>query len=72
MIDYIPGTRKLNRKNAFYSLILAPLEYVTQSLRRGDEWELADLQDVARRCRALADAFDARIKLGEENDNDKR
>lgn len=58
----LPANQTLRRKDAFYSLTLAPLEYVTASLRRGDPWELEDLQDYARRCRALADAFDARIK----------
>lgn len=62
MIDYIPSSQKLSRKDAFFSLILAPLEYITSSLRRGDPWELADLRPFVSRCRALVAAYDARME----------
>lgn len=62
----LPANQKLARKDAFYSLCLAPLEYVTKSLRKGDPWALAELRPFANRCRALADAFDERMKeMGE-------
>lgn len=62
----LPADRNLARKDAYYSIVLAPLEYVTQSLRRGDPWELKELQQLANRCRALADAFDYRIERAKE------
>ncbi len=62
MSDHLPANQKLSRKDAFYSLALAPLEFVTKSLLKGDPWDLADLRPFAHRCRALADAFDKRIK----------
>lgn len=61
-MDVLPANQRLRRRDAFHSLALAPLEYITKSLRMGDEWELEELQDFARRCRALADAFDARME----------
>lgn len=61
-MDELPANQKLGRKDAFYSIALAPLEYVTKSLRKGDPWELRELQPFANRCRALADAFDDRMK----------
>lgn len=62
MSDHLPSNQRLSRKDAFYSLTLAPLEFVTKSLRKGDSWELAELRPFANRCRALVDAFDARMK----------
>lgn len=58
----LPPNRKMSRKDAFYSLCLAPLEYITKSLRTGDGWELEELEPFVRRCRALVDAFEARMK----------
>ena len=60
-MNELPANQRLARKDAFYSMILAPLEYVTRSLMKGDPWELTELQQVANRCRALADAFDRRM-----------
>ena len=65
-MDNLPADQQLRRKDAFYSLVLAPLEYITASLRKGDPWETADLEQVAHRCRALADAFDARVSRAKE------
>lgn len=61
MIDLPPNQTK-GRKDAFYSLNLAPLEYITKSLRTGDGWELNELTPFVRRCRALVAAYDDRIK----------
>lgn len=58
----LPSNKKLSRKDAYYSLCLAPLEYLTKSLRMGDGWDLEDLTPFVRRCRALVDAYDARMK----------
>lgn len=61
-MDVLPQDRKLNRRDAFFSLAIQPLEYMTKSLRMGDEWELDDLRPFVNRCRALVDAYDDRIK----------
>lgn len=68
-MNVLPGVQRFRRKEAFYSLILAPLEYVTASLRKGDEWELDDLSELARRCRALADAYDLRAEIANHEDD---
>jgi len=64
-MDDLPPNKRFNRKEAFYSLCLAPLEYMTKSLRTGDGWELAELTPFVSRCRALVDAYDARIKAAQ-------
>lgn len=61
MSDHLPANQRLARKDAFYSLTLAPIEFVTKSLLKGDPWELDELRQFANRCRALADAFDRRM-----------
>lgn len=58
----LPADQKLARKDAFYSLCLAPLEYVTKSLMKGDPWELRELTPLVNRMRALVNAYDARIE----------
>lgn len=58
----LPSNQKLARKDAFYSLVLAPLEYVTKSLRKGDPWELQELTPFVNRCRALVAAYDKRME----------
>lgn len=65
-MNVLPANKRFNRKDAFYSLSLAPLEYVTKSLRTGDEWELAELTPFVNRCRALVAAYDARIEAAQE------
>ena len=66
MSEHLPANQRLARKDAFYSLALAPLEYVTKSLRKGDPWDLKELRPFVNRCRALVDAFDARAHEIEE------
>lgn len=61
-VNDLPPCEKLGRKDAFYSLILAPLEYITKSLSTGDGWELLELEQVVRRCRALVAAYDKRME----------
>lgn len=61
-MDVLPQDKKLNRRDAFFSLVLQPLEYMTKSLRMGDEWELDDLRPFVNRCRAVVDAYDARME----------
>lgn len=68
MQDELPPDQKLARKDAFYSLALAPLEYITKSLRKGDPWELRELEPFVRRCRALIAAFDYRLERAKEAD----
>lgn len=58
----LPPNKKLGRKEAFYSLSLAPLEYITRSLRTGDGWELLELTPFVNRCRALVQAYDKRME----------
>lgn len=58
----LPANQTLRQKDAYYSLVLAPLEYLTASLRRGDPWSGADLDPFIRRCRALVIAYDARME----------
>lgn len=68
MMD-LPPNQKLNQRDAYHMLCLLPLEMVTKSLRRGDGWEGRDLASFAQRCRALADAYDARMEaLSNETD----
>lgn len=60
-MDILPASRELSRKDAYFSLVLAPLEYITKSLRMGDPWALDELRPFVSRCRALVDAYDARV-----------
>ena len=64
----LPPNKAFGRKDAFYSLILAPLEYMTKSLRTGDGWDLTELTPFVNRCRALVAAYDDRIKAMNEGD----
>lgn len=58
----LPINKTLKHKDAFYSLCLAPLEYITKSLRTGDAWELTELTPFINRCRALVAAYDKRME----------
>ena len=58
----LPQDRPLTRRDAYFSLVLAPLEFVTASLRKGDEWDTTDLQPFVNRCRALVEAYDHRVE----------
>lgn len=62
MMEVLPQDKALTRRDAFFSLVLQPLEYITKSLRTGDEWELDDLRPFVNRCRALVAAYDDRMK----------
>lgn len=61
MSEILPPNRLANKRDVFKMLIEWPIENVTQSLRKGDAHELENLRPFANRCRALADAFDARM-----------
>lgn len=62
MPEILPASRKSAKHDVYDMLVLWPLEAVTKSLRRGDtDHSLETLRPLAQRCRALADAFDARI-----------
>lgn len=61
-MDVLPANKRFSRRDAFYSLALQPLEYMTKSLRMGDEWDLSDLTPFISRCRALVAAYDARME----------
>lgn len=58
----LAAIRSLSKRDAYHQLVLAPLETMTRSLRRGDPWDATDLIDTGRRCRALADAIDMRVE----------
>lgn len=62
----LPPNKAFGRKDAFYSLCLAPLEYMTKSLRTGDGWDLTEMTPFVNRCRALVVAYDERVKAAQE------
>lgn len=59
-MEHLPQSSHLSRRDVFDMLILNGMEAVTRSLRKGDGHDLTCLRPLANRCRALADAFDAR------------
>ena len=61
-MNELPQERELGRRDAFYSLNLAPLEFMTKSLRTGDGWDLEELTPFVNRCRALVSAYDDRME----------
>ena len=65
----LPPNRTFGRKEAFYSLALQPLEWITKSLRMGDGWDLMELEPFVRRCRALVNAYDDRIEAAKNDQN---
>lgn len=66
-MDRLPPNKSLGTRDVFKMLTLDGLERVTRSLRMGDAHYLQDLRPLAQRCRALADAYDHRMKQFEEN-----
>ena len=58
----LPPNKSFGRREAFFSLCLQPLEFITKSLRTGDGWDLSELTPFVNRCRALVDAYDDRMK----------
>jgi len=59
----LPANRTRNKKHAGMMFLFGGLENVTRALLRGDgfeDWE--GLDEISRRCRALADMIDARGK----------
>ena len=67
----LPANQQLRQKDAYYSMVLAPLEYLTSSLRKGDPWKGEDLFQLVNRCRALVAAYDARIESAKEDGSDR-
>lgn len=57
----LPASKTFGKRDVFQMMALAPLEQVTKSLRMGDAHVLETLTPLANRCRALADAYDARM-----------
>jgi len=57
----LPASRVFSKRDVFSMMALTPLETVTRSLRMGDAHVLETLMPLANRCRALADAYDARM-----------
>ena len=47
-------------------IVIQGLERVTRGLRHGEPFDLENLRPLANRCRALADAFEARISTLED------
>jgi len=66
-MNELPPSKSFGRKQAYFSLVLQPIEYVTKSLRMGDGWDLTELEPFVRRCRALVDAFDARMEAAKND-----
>lgn len=66
----LPVNKSLMRRDLYAMTVLEPLERVTRSLRYGDGHNLDDLRPLAQRCRALADAYDARKNEIIEDDDD--
>lgn len=66
-MNTLPPNKMFGRKEAFYSLALQPIEYITKSLRMGDGWELAELTPFVNRCRALVAAYDARMEAAQHD-----
>lgn len=58
----LPPNHKLGQREVFDMVLLRGLESVTRSLRTGDGFSMENLRPLAQRCRALSDAFDARMK----------
>lgn len=58
----LPATRKPPLRDALEMIIVTGLENVTKSLLYGDRHKLDALMPLANRCRALANAFDERMK----------
>ena len=65
----LPPNRTFGRRDAFHSIALQPLEWITKSLRMGDGWDLAELTPFVNRCRALVAAYDARMEAAQEERN---
>jgi hypothetical protein len=58
----LPPNVKMGQREVFDMILLRGLESVTRSLRQGDGFAMDNLWPLRNRCRALADAFDARVK----------
>ena len=58
----LPQNSSRGTREVFDMLVINGIESVTRALRRGDAFDLDNLQPLARRCRALSDAFEARMK----------
>ena len=58
----LPATRKPPLRDALHMIVVVGLENVTKSLIYGDRHELDALRPLANRCRALANAYDERMK----------
>ena len=67
----LPPNQRLNRRDAYHMLMLLPLEVMTKSLRKGDGWDLQDLTPFIQRCKALTDAYDARMGAAERLETEK-
>lgn len=60
-MNELPASKRFGKRDVFDMTVLYPIENVTNSLRKGDAHVLDTLQPLANRCRALANAFDARM-----------
>lgn len=59
----LPPVRRMARKDAYHMLMLKPIEDMTKSLNMGDGWDLVELEQFVRRCKALVDAYGRRMKM---------
>ncbi len=58
----LPPLKSWGQREALEMIVMRGLESVTRSLRSGDGFDLSTLRPLAARCRALSDAFDARMR----------
>ena len=61
MSDILPADMRLATREVFDMVLLRGLETVTRELRNGAPFDMANLRPLAARCRALSDAYDARL-----------
>lgn len=62
MTDTLPANRKRGLRDALYMIQIKGLESVTRALIMGDGFDdVENLNVLANRCRALANAYDARV-----------
>ncbi len=65
----LPAVPADKPRDVFAMLHLRGLEYITTALRRGEEFDMRDLEPLVRRSRAMVEAFDWR--MGQANEDTK-
>lgn len=65
---YLPAANIKDKVDVADILTLSPLRRITEGLRRGQGYDLTVLRPLAHQCRALADAYDHRMRLAAMED----